>query len=240
MPRGIGFRPSLWPTLISVPVLVLLLGLGTWQVQRMHWKTALVERLESRMAAPATELPAALDDLDAAEYRRARVAGRFLHDREMYLLGYSPRGSAGFYVVTPLMRADAPPVLVNRGWVPPERKDPAGRLAAQSPGRVTVEGIIRKAQVPGWFTPDNEPDNNLWFTIDPAAMGRAAGLDRVAPVYLQALAAEAPKGAPLGLPNAVHLRNQHLQYTIIWYALALALVVIYVLYHRQRGREAAP
>jgi surfeit locus 1 family protein len=240
MPRGIGFRPSLWPTLISVPVLILLLGLGTWQVQRMHWKTALIERLESRMAAPAMDLPATLDDLDAAEYRRARVAGRFLHDREMYRLGYSPRGDAGFYVVTPLLRAGAPPVLVNRGWVPPQRKDPARRPAAQPPGQVTVEGIVRKAQVPGWFTPDNEPDNNLWFTIDPAAMGRAAGLDRVAPVYLQALAAEAPRGAPLGLPNEVNLRNQHLQYVIIWYALALALAVIYVLYHRQRGLESAP
>ncbi len=240
MLNRIGFRPSLWPTLISVPALVLLLGLGTWQVQRLYWKTALIDRLESRMAAPAMDLPATLSDPDAAEFRRGRVAGRFLHAREMYLLGTSPRGNAGFYVVTPLLRAEAPPVLVNRGWVPPERKHPARRQAGQPPGQVVVEGIVRKAQTPGWFTPDNEPDKNLWFTIDPAAMGRAAGLDRVAPVYLQAQAVEAPRGAPLGLPSELKLRNQHLQYAITWYALALALVVIYVLYHRQRQRQAAP
>jgi len=240
MPRGLGFRPTLWPTLISVPALALLLYLGTWQVQRLHWKTALVDRLESRMAAPVMDLPATLDDPAAVEYRRVRAVGRFLHEREMYLLGYSPRGSAGFYVVTPLLRTGAPPVLVNRGWVPPERKDPARRPAGQAAAEATVVGLVRQAQTPGWFTPDNEPDNNSWFTIEPEAMGRAAGLDRVAPVYLQALADAAPEGAPAGLPGEVRLRNPHLQYAVTWYALALALIVIYVLYHRGRGREAAP
>lgn len=239
MPDGIGFRPTFWPTVISVPAFLLLVGLGTWQVQRLYWKTALIEKLESRMAAPAMDLPARLEDVDAAEYRRARVRGRFLHDREMYLLGYSPRGSAGFYVVTPLMRADAPAVLINRGWVPPERKDPARRQAGQPPVEVVVEGIVRKPQTPGWFTPDNAPDENQWFSIDPEAMGRAAGLDQVAPIYVQALAAEAPEGAPAGLPSTVTLRNEHLQYAVTWYALALALAVIYVLYHRQRARRDA-
>jgi surfeit locus 1 family protein len=69
-------------------------------------------------------------------------------------------------------------------------------------------------------------------------MGRAAGLATVAPVYLQALAGDLPGGYPLGLPAEVRLRNEHLQYAIIWYALALALVVVYVLYHRQRAAEA--
>jgi surfeit locus 1 family protein len=234
-----GFRPAFWPTLFSVPALILLLGLGTWQVQRLHWKEALIERLESRLAQPVTALPAEIDEPDALEYRRARVDGRFLHDREMYLLGTSPRGIAGFYVVTPLIRAAGPPVIVNRGWVPPERKHPARRAEGQLEGPVSVEGVIRKPQTGNWLTPANEPRKNQWYTIVPQAMGRAAGLDAVAPVYLQALATDLPGGYPLGLPAEIKLRNQHLQYAIIWYALAVALAVIYVLFHRQRAAGAA-
>ncbi|MFQ5955824.1 MAG: SURF1 family protein [Kiloniellales bacterium] len=239
MARGsrLGFRPSFWPTLTSVPALALLLGLGTWQLQRLEWKEALIARLDSRLAAPVMALPARFADLDLLEYRRARVTGRFLHDREMYLLGHSPQGSAGFYVVTPLMRAHGPPVLVNRGWVPPALKDPARRPQSRPSAEVMVEGVIRKPQTAGWFTPANEPHKNQWFVLVPSEMGRAAGLKEVAPVYLQATAVEGRAGYPAGLPGQVTLRNPHLQYALTWYALALALVVIYVLYHRGRARQ---
>ena len=233
----LGFRPSLWPTVISVPALALLLGLGTWQLQRLAWKQALIVKLDLRLAAPVTDLPAGFGDPDGLEYRRARAAGRFLHHREMYLLGYSPQGAAGFYVVTPLARAVGPPVLVNRGWVPPALKDPARRPHSLPPGEVAVEGVVRKAQTAGWFTPENEPHNNQWFVLVPSEMGRAAGLEAVAPVYLQATAAEGATGYPAGLPVRLKLRNAHLQFALTWYALALALGVIYVLYHRGRGRQ---
>ncbi|MGE0118941.1 MAG: SURF1 family protein [Dongiaceae bacterium] len=235
------FRPTFWPTMFTLPALVVLLGLATWQLERLQWKEGLIaERTARTTAAPiglpvpgALLSPEALADLD---YRRARAAGRFLHDREMYLAARTMQGSVGYQVVTPLEQADGSFVLVNRGWVPDDRKDPAARPDGQVTGTVAVEGAIR---IPGrqhWLQPDNEPAKNLWFWSDLAAMAGHARIpsDRLVPVFLEAGAAPNPGGLPIGGQTRVNLPNDHLQYAITWFALAIGLAVIYVVYHLRR------
>ena len=131
------------------------------------------------------------------------------------------------------------PILVNRGWVPYERRDPATRAAGQVAGPVVVEGILRREPRGGassWFVPDNSPERNQWFWFDLPAMARAAGVPAFAPFYVEAAAAPNPGGLPIGGQTIVELPSNHLEYAITWYSLAIALAFIYVLWHRQRGQ----
>jgi surfeit locus 1 family protein len=231
------FRPAFWPTLITLPLLAVLIGLGTWQLQRLDWKQGEIAERESRSTAPAIDLPREFNDPPALEFRRVQLTGRFLHGREMYLASRTYKGRVGVHVVTPFELADGRGLLVDRGWVPMARKDPGSRAQGQVAGVVTLEALLRRG---GWtgremFRPDNRPEENLWFWVDPAAMAAWAGLeDPVTALYAAAGAAEIPGGLPVGGRTRVTLRNDHLQYAFTWFALAVALVVIYVVYHRKR------
>src|SRR5262245_29106119 len=115
------FRPTFWPTVFTIPALIVLLGLGTWQVQRLHWKEGLIAERTARTTAAPIALPAggthlsdaALADLD---FRHGAATGAFLHERELYIAARTMEGSVGYQIVTPLQQADGGVVLVNRGW----------------------------------------------------------------------------------------------------------------------------
>jgi surfeit locus 1 family protein len=229
-----GFRPRLWPTAIAATGVALLLALGTWQLFRLVEKRATNALRAERLAAPPAPLPAGLADPAAWEFRRVALRGRFDHAHELFLPCRSQRGNDGTCIVTPLLRTDGPPVLVNRGWVPPARKDPARRAAGQVAGEVGVEGVLRAAPQRSWAMPDNDPARNVWFWWELPAMARAAGLDRVAPFYVEAsIDPAAPEGAPLGGQTRHQLPDNHLGYALTWYALAAALAAIYVISQRQ-------
>ncbi len=119
-------RPALWPTLISLPILVLSLGLAIWQMERREWKRDILDRIATNQAAA----PLSLDELLQGdplrfEYGRVKVAGSFLLDKEFYLAARSLKDSVGLQVVTPLRTDDGRLILFDRGFIPQEQKDPA-------------------------------------------------------------------------------------------------------------------
>lgn len=231
------FHPRLVPTLIAGVGVVLLLALGTWQVFRLVEKNAINDFRVARAAAAATPLPARIDNIGAWGFRRISVAGTFLHDRELYIHGRSQRGNVGYDIVTPFQRNDGPAVLINRGWVSYDRKAPATRQEGQVSGPVTVEGILRTEPRKGWLMPDNDPAKNIWFWFDLPAMKQAAGVPDAAPFYIEAGIAPNPGGFPIGGQTIIALPNNHLQYALTWYALAVALGVIYVVSQRTPARS---
>lgn len=238
LPGVPAFRLRLVPTLFAVPLFALLVALGLWQVARLHQKTAINDYRAERAALPPVDLPADTADVtrfDVAsfDFRRVRVEGRFANDRELYVYEPSQKGDAGYHVVTPLLREGAPPVLVDRGWVPPERKAPASRAAGEPSGPVTVTAFLRRGQVQGWLTPNNEPAHETWFWFDLPAMSKAARIDPPATFYLEADATANPGGLPVGGQTPIELPSPHLNYAITWFSLAGILVVIYLAWHRQ-------
>jgi surfeit locus 1 family protein len=237
------FRPTFWPTVFTIPAIALMLGLGVWQLDRLAWKTDLIAEIQSRLAAPPAPLGDVLAEAGGAlagvQFRRVSVTGEFLNDRELYLAARSMNGNPGYHVMTPFRQADGGTVLVDRGWVPVDRKLPAARADGQLAGPQTLDGVIRLPRAgKAWFQPDNEPQNNMWFWIDLPAMAAHAGAGDAAPVYLDAGPAENPGGFPIGGQTRVNLPNDHLQYAITWFALAVILAVIYVIYHRRPEDEA--
>ena len=123
----IRLRPLLWPTFFALPTLLILLALGTWQVQRLEWKNDLIASFEQRSSAPPIELPLAGEVTADLEFRRLRLVGSFDHSRETFMTGRTYEGNAGFHIVTPFSLRDGRIVLVNRGWVSESYRDPAKR-----------------------------------------------------------------------------------------------------------------
>jgi surfeit locus 1 family protein len=229
----------LWPSLWAGVGLVLLLGLGTWQLARLQWKEGLIAAREAGLHAPPSELPRTIAAASALELHPVRAEGQFRNDRELYLNLESARGDPGFHIITPLVLADGSTLLVDRGFVPTDHRSPDTRQAGEPTGTVSVTGLVRlpSAGKPNWFTPDNDPARNSWFYVEIAAMSQAAAVERVLPFYVDADASPNPGGLPQGGQTLTDLPNNHLQYAITWYALAVALIVIYIRFARRRVGE---
>jgi surfeit locus 1 family protein len=231
----IRFRPLLAPTLWLLPGLALLIGLGVWQLERLGEKEALIASVQTGMAAPPVPLAEARREGANAEWRHVRVTGHFLHDRELYLFAQGPRGAFGVHIVTPLVQDNGETVLVDRGFVPDALRDPSTRQAGQVAGEVSLTGVLRASQQPGLFTPAPNAATRLWFVKDVPGMAKAAGV-AAPPIVIEADATPNPGGWPLGGQTRVDFPNDHLQYAMTWFGLALALMAVYLVYHRSRGR----
>jgi surfeit locus 1 family protein len=230
----IGFHPRLVPTLFTVPAVLIMLGLGIWQVQRLQWKEGLIARRDAAVAAAPIAPPRTLAEARADEFHHIVAEGTFLNGKELFLAASSEGGGSGYQVLTPLVMADGRTMFINRGFIPLELKDPAKRAAGEPTGTVPVAGLLRvpPADKPSFFLPDNRPDLNLWFWVDLPAMAKEAGVIEPVPFYIDADKTPNPGGWPQGGVTHLDLPNDHLQYAITWFSLAVALIVIYVLYHR--------
>jgi surfeit locus 1 family protein len=187
-----GPRPALALFAISVGALILFGGfvaLGTWQLKRLGWKLDLIARVERRVHAPAVVVPAAAQwsELTAVndEYRRVRATGTFLNESETLVQAATELG-AGFWVLTPLQLADGSVVLINRGFVPPDRRDRAVHGAGEPATPATVTGLLRMTEPGGAFLRRNNPGTNHWYSRDVQAIAAARGLRHVAPYFVDA------------------------------------------------------
>lgn len=232
--RGrLRFRPKIGATLAALVCVAILLALGSWQVARLKWKTALIEGLERAAAAPAVPLPGTVEDPQAYGFVRVRVSGRLLHPKTLYLTSRTLNGKVGQHAVTPLVRQDGGGVvLVDRGWVPADWRAPDA-----AGGDVVVDGIARLFPTPGIFTPDNDAERNIWFMANQSEMAAAVGLGPVAPVFVAASPGDDPSQLPIGQIPGINLPNNHLGYAITWYGLALALLLVYGPYSMRRDEE---
>jgi surfeit locus 1 family protein len=232
---ALQFRPRLWPSLAALAALIVLVSLGTWQVERLRWKEGLIAERTARLVAPAELLPAEAD-WPAWEFRRVEVRGTLRHDLEQLFGASGHGGQVGHHVLTPLLRPDGSALLVDRGWVPADKAHPAARREGQVEGAVTITGIARYRgeNTANWFTPANQPGQGMWFSYDLPALEQALGL-ALLPVVVEADDRPNPGGLPVGGLTHIELTNNHLQYAITWYGLALTLVAVYVSFSLRRG-----
>jgi surfeit locus 1 family protein len=238
-PRRAWRRSWLGLLLPALLAFIVLIGLGTWQVERKAWKEALIAALTERLAVPPQALPAPAtwQSLDSAsdEYRHVKFTALFDHAAEALVYGaasaFRPDVSGpGYWVFTPARLTDGSLVMVNRGFVPEDRKEPTSRSAGQVSGPVEIIGALRWPDTRHWFTPNDEAAHNLWFTRDPQAIAAAKGLGAVAPFFVEMEAPVPPGGLPSPGKIVVNLPDNHLQYAITWYGLAAALVGVFAVW----------
>jgi len=232
----------LWPALAMLLALAILLGLGTWQLQRRTWKEGLLAAIAARATGEPMPLEAAMRGQRSGqdlEYARVRVGGRFHHGKERFY--YAPgKEGPGFHVYTPLETSAGTIVFINRGFVPERLRDQSQRRDGLVDGETEVVGLLRAPGVAGGFTPDNDPAANLWFWRDLAGMSEsafAADTGRVAPFFLDE-EAHPSRAWPRGGVTRLDLPNRHLEYALTWYGLALALIGVYSVFGAGRRRRA--
>ncbi|PDT35740.1 hypothetical protein CO671_15655 [Rhizobium sp. M10] len=218
-----------------------LFGLGSWQVQRLGWKRDLIARIDQRVHAAPVPAPARADwdKVNAAddEYRRVAVAGTLANDKETLVYASTVLGP-GYWVMTPLSLADGTDILINRGFVPIERRDPATRREGQPAGSVEITGLVRMTEPKGSLLQSNDVAADRWYSRDVAAIAQKRGLDAVAPYFIDADATANPGGLPVGGLTVIHFPNNHLLYAITWYGLAaMALALLVFILRGEIGRD---
>lgn len=227
--------------ILAVAVLLVcgLVALGTWQVQRRGWKHDLIARVEARIHAAPVDAPSRADwpaiTLEADTYRHVRATGRFLYESDMLVQAVTEHGG-GYWVMTPLGRDDGTIILINRGFVPTDRSDPAARAAANVSGVTTVTGLLRMTEPGGGFLRSNAPKAGRWYSRDVSAIADAQCLSDVAPYFIDSDATPNQGGLPVGGLTVVAFPDNHLVYAITWYVLALMVAgaAIYVVRDARR------
>ena len=225
-------RRLVGPALLTMLALAVLIGLGSWQVHRLTWKRdmlAAIERSESEPAVPFTG--------EIVPFAKVTVAGRFdltkvaLFGAEVRQTQIGP--TMGARMIVPLLRDGAPPVLVDRGWVPEHPQT----AIAQPDGQLTVTGFVRPGESPGWFSASDDTVGRRFFTLDPGTIGSALGLTRVEPFVLVALTGTPNRGWPDPAHGMPRPPNNHLIYAITWYGLAVVALVVFTLWARGESRS---
>jgi surfeit locus 1 family protein len=238
-------------------------ALGTWQIFRLQWKLALIERVDQRVHAAPVPAPGMAQwpklNAESDEYRRVELRGVYLPASTTQALASLDRG-IGYWVMTPLCTADGGIVMVNRGFIPagsggwsPQPAPaaaPADACVAAARGgaaAMTITGLLRMSEAGGRLR-TNEPARNYWFTRDVQAIAKARGLPAVAPYFVDADAASAAASVgvggavggaqPVGGLTVISFVNNHLVYAVTWFALALMIAggAVWVVRDARKGR----
>ncbi len=228
-------RPALRIAVLTVGALmvVVLAGLGTWQLFRLQWKLDLIARVEQRIHAIPMPAPGPAEwasvTAASAEYRRVQVAGVFRNDLATPVQAVTELGG-GYWIMVPLVGPDGNVTLINRGFVDGGQ----GKAIAPGPsGMITITGLLRMSEPRGGFLRSNDPASGHWYSRDVAAIAAAHNLTNVAPYFIDAGVGSNPASVPgsadrnaaqpIGGMTVVSFHNNHLVYAITWYVLALML-----------------
>lgn len=224
-----------------------LIALGVWQIQRRAWKLDLIQRVEARVHAPPAAAPGPADwagvSADRDEYRRVELRGRYLAQPAARVQAVTELGP-GFWLLQGFRTDDGAVVLVNRGYVPDERR---AAEAAQAPADTRVTGLLRLSEPGGGFLRKNAPAQDRWYSRDVAAIAARQGLQPVAPYFIDAdRAAPLPRDPgvepawPVGGLTVIKFPNSHLSYALTWFALALLVAfAAWRVWLEERRRRAA-
>jgi surfeit locus 1 family protein len=228
------FRPLPGLSIACAVLFALLIGLGVWQIQRLHWKLALIASVNAHLSDPPITVGQALAMGAGAQYHRVALTGHFANDKETYIFTTTADGAPIYHVLAPFRTDEGQTFMVDRGAVPKELLDPSSR--APVAGHIRLVGVWRVPDAAGFFTPPPEAAHRLWFSRDVTAMARLDGVTLTAPVLIEADATPNPGGWPKGGQTVVSFPNNHLSYALTWFGLAGGLLGVYLAFHMSKGR----
>ena len=222
-----------WGTVLSIVGVAVLCTLGTWQVQRLQWKAGILDAIEAEYAVDASEnlLSQAMLSKDI-DFKRGYIVGTYMHDKTVLLHPRMHKKEVGYHVLTPLRISgdQGSVILVNRGWVPLDWDALSDDEVRKSDGVLKITGMLRSAPRVNSFVPENIPDQDIWYRIDLEQIAQAQGLQ---PFVSNMLYAETEGGGGKAYPVAAATRispnNNHAQYAFFWFAMAVAMVGVYIL-----------
>ncbi|NRG19794.1 SURF1 family protein [Rhizobiales bacterium] len=240
----------LWPSVAAAIAFAVLVSLGAWQVERLAWKESLIENVNARrgrdpVAAPGPDRWHSFDE-ERWDYTPVRLTGRYLPGELYYFISLSqpngPYAGPGYLVFNPFLSAEGWVVMVNRGFVPQDRRLPADRPDTAPPkGTVEIAGLLRRPEHPNFLSYEPDLEKHVWFVREPERMARSLDVEapNVAPYAVDLFADSGePNALPRGGETIVSFRNNHLQYAGTWFGLAAVLAAVYIVFIASRLRRS--
>lgn len=228
MERGFALRRLILPLIFGILGTVVLVSLGTWQLQRLTWKEGVLADIEARMAAAPVALPEVVDP-KAHRYLPVTVAGTITTD-EIHMLASTKEAGAVYRIVSAFETDAGRRILVDRGWVKPENKEASNR----APVAAQVSGTLHWPDERDGFTPENDVAANIWFARDLEQMAEVLKTEPVL-LVVRETTEDAVSVTPLPVDRAA-IPNNHLEYVITWFGLAIVWVAM-TLYYLRRMRK---
>ena len=200
-------------------------ALGTWQLYRLQWKTALI----SEITFGLDSTPVKYSNTIKKNYQRVVSEGKFNFEDQIYLYSLNESGKPGYDVITPYKTLKNENVLVNRGWI---NKNLKGNLEINlKENEVKITGLLREIYKANIFKPKNDLKNNIWFSLDANDLKELTG--KQFPNYMIFL--EKPKNkVPISKKVSVDVPNNHLKYAITWYSIAISILFYYLYFRRKK------
>ena len=203
-------------------IILTLLSLGFWQIYRLNWKLELIEQIENSLKNDPVEL----SNIEKKNYLRIKTSGNIDFDKQIYLYNLNDAGKPGFEVINPIKIGDEN-YLVNRGWIPFEKKDlPEINLVDQN----QIVGILMLQTKPSTFKPENDIEKNYWFTLDREDILKFT--DKNFSEYVIYLNGDYKIPKPRVI--TAKISNNHKKYAITWFSMAISILLIY-LYFRKKN-----
>jgi len=203
-------------------IILTLLSLGFWQIYRLNWKLELIEQIENSLKNDPVEL----SNIEKKNYLRIKTSGEIDFDNQIYLYNLNDAGKPGFEVINPIKIGDEN-YLVNRGWIPFEKKDlPEINLVDQN----QIVGTLMLQTKPSTFKPENDIEKNYWFTLDREDILKFTGRNFSEYVIYLNGDYKIPKPRVI----TAKISNNHKKYAITWFSMAISILLIY-LYFRKKN-----
>ncbi len=224
--KSIEFKPKAIPLLSFIVSLAILLTLSSWQFKRLKWKENLIQIRTGNYEIP----PRSLKEFKKPaqnEFRKIIIKGKLLNDKEMFMPALSKNGNNGFHILVPLKTAQNKYYIYDTGWIPLKIKDKKNRLNYLFENEQEFNAVIRTPGRKGYFQPENDLNQNVWFFVEPKIMSNYLDVNFEEDIYLEALDT-GPNGFPIGNQTRIYLRNNHLQYALTWLFLSFGLIGVFM------------
>ncbi len=203
-------------------IILTLLSLGFWQIYRLNWKLELIEQIENSLKNDPVEL----FNVEKKNYLRIKTSGDIDFDKQIYLYNLNDAGKPGFEVINPIKIGDEN-YLMNRGWIPFEKKDlPEINLVDQN----QIVGTLMLQTKPSTFKPENDMEKNYWFTLNREDISKFTGRNFSEYVIYLNGDYKIPKPRVI----TAKISNNHKKYAITWFSMAISILLIY-LYFRKKN-----
>ncbi|KND19996.1 surfeit 1 [Pannonibacter phragmitetus] len=250
-PGQSAVRRLLVPGVAAAIGLAILVNLGLWQMQRLAWKEALIERVTADVARPAVPAPGPQDWPQVTadpltDYRHVAVSGRYLPGAAYYYTSLPVKSGApsgpGYMIYSPLVTEEGWLVMINRGFVPQGlAADLMAALETPPLGEQQLTGLLRRREEPNWTTPAVDTGKRIWFARDTDHMAEVLGATgSLAPYSIDLDAAfTGADGLPRAGETVVKFKNDHLGYALTWFGLAATLAGVFIAYAVQIFRRKA-
>ncbi|WP_232236848.1 SURF1 family protein [Thiosulfatihalobacter marinus] len=212
------------PLFFGILGTVVLVSLGTWQLQRLVWKEGVLDEIAARIEAAPVAVPANPDP-QRDRYLSVSASGAFTGE-ELHILASTRHVGAVYRVISPFETTDGRRIMVDRGWIKPPQKD-----AERPAGPATITGNLHWPDEIDGFTPESDAEKNIWFARDVPTLADVLGTEPVL-IILRETSETDPPVTPLPIDGAA-IPNDHLEYVVTWYGLAIVWVLMTVYYLRR-------